>query len=148
MEKIPYIVIDTRGKSKTNIECESVYKDDLDKTLLNVLKECMEYHEFEFVNEEKLFETDESIKSEKGLETDKSLEKLKEDLECDECGCRVILKKYITIINEVKYCGACKPNNPIDKGVYDRFQKFLNKKDAVSEIWYFQDGDWVKFMAE
>ena len=60
----------------------------------------------------------------------------------------VILKKYITIINEVKYCGACKPNNPIDKGVYDRFQKFLNKKDAVSEIWYFQDGDWVKFMAE
>ena len=146
--KIPYIVIDTRGKGETNIECESVCKDDLQETLMKVLKECMEYHEFEFVNEEKLFETDESIKSEKGLETDKSLEKLKEDLECDECGCRVILKKYITIINEVKYCGACKPNNPIDKGVYDRFQKFLNKKDAVSEIWYFQDGDWVKFMAE
>lgn len=131
--KIPYIVIDTRGQNETNIECESVCKDDLQETLLKVIQECMEYHEFEFVDEEKIFETDE------GLE---------ENLECDECGCQVVLKKYITIVNEVKYCGACKPNNPIDKRVYERFQKFLDKKSSVSEIWYFDNGDWVKFMAE
>ena len=134
--KIPYIVIDTRGKNETNIECESVCKDDLQETLLKVIQECMEYHEFEFVDEEKIFETDENL--EEGLE----------NLECDECGCQVVLKKYITIVNEAKYCGACKPNNPIDKRVYERFQKFLDKKSSVSEIWYFDNGDWVKFMAE
>jgi len=135
--KIPYIVIDRCGQNETNIECESVCKDDLQETLLKVLQECMEYHEFEFVDEEKIFETDE------GLE-----EVLEESLECDECGCRVVLKKYITIINEVKYCGACKPNNPIDKSIYERFQKFLDKKGSVSEIWYFEDGDWIKFTTE
>ena len=133
--KIPYIVIDTRGQNETNIECESVCKDDFDERLLKVLKECMEYHEFGFVDEEKLFEMDKNLES-------------VADLECEECGCQVILQEYITIVNEVKYCGACKPTAPIDKRVYDRFQKFLDKKGAVSEIWYFQDGDWVKFMIE
>ena len=127
--KIPYIVIDTRGKGETNIECESVCKDDMDERLLKVLQECMEYHEFRFVDEEKLFE-------------------LEKNLECDECGCQVILQEYITIINKVKYCGACKPSMTIDKSIYDRFQKFLDRKNAVSEIWYFEDGDWVKFTVE
>ena len=127
--KIPYIVIDTRGKGETNIECESVCKDDMDERLLKVLQECMEYHEFRFVDEEKLFE-------------------LEKNLECDECGCQVILQEYITIINKVKYCGACKPSMTIDKSIYDRFQKFLDRKNAVSEIWYFEDGDWVKFTIE
>ena len=36
--KIPYIVIDTRGQNETNIECESVCKDDFDERLLKVLK--------------------------------------------------------------------------------------------------------------
>ena len=129
MEKIPYIVIDTRGEGETSIECESVYKDDLDERLLKVLQECMEYHEFRFVDEEKLFE-------------------LEKNLECDECGCQVILQEYITIVNKVKYCGACKPSMTIDKYIYDRFQKFLDRKNAVSEIWYFEDGDWVKFTIE
>jgi hypothetical protein len=129
MEKIPYIVIDTRGEGETSIECESVYKDDLDERLLKVLQECMEYHEFRFVDEEKLFE-------------------LEKNLECDECGCQVILQEYITIVNKVKYCGACKPSMTIDKSIYDRFQKFLDRKNAVSEIWYFEDGDWVKFTVE
>ena len=129
MEKIPYIVIDTRDNGETNIECESVCKDDLQETLLKVLQDCMEYHEFEFVDEEKLFETG-------------------KNLECDECGCRVVLEKYITIVNSVKYCGACKPNNQINKCLYDRFQKFLDKKGSVSEIWYFEDGDWIKFTTE
>jgi hypothetical protein len=133
MEKIPYIVIDRREKSETNIDCYSVCKDELQETLLKVLQECMEYHEFKFVDEEKLFEI-ESVSE--------------ESLECDECGCRVILAKYITIVNNVKYCGACKPSSvKIDKGVYDRFQKFLDRKNAVSEIWYFDNGDWIKFMA-
>jgi hypothetical protein len=136
--KIPYIVIDTRENSETNIECESVYKEELEERLLKVLQECMEYHEFWFVDEEMLFEVDESIKSETNLE----------DLECDECGCQVILQKYITIVNEIKYCGACKPNSKIDKGVYDRFQKFLYRKNSASEIWYFEDGDWIKFTIE
>jgi len=123
--KIPYIVIDRREKSETSIECESVCKYELQDTLLKELQECMEYHEFRFVDEEKLFET--------------------EDLECDECGCRVVLEKYITIVNEVKFCSACKPIMTIDKSIYDRFQKFLDKKGSGSEIWYFEDGEWVKF---
>ena len=82
--KIPYIVIDTRGEGETSIECESVCKDDLDERLLKVLQECMEYHEFRFVDEEKLFE-------------------LEKNLECDECGCQVILQEYITIINISNY---------------------------------------------
>ena len=136
--KIPYIVIDTRGEGETSIECESVCKDDLDERLLKVLQECMEYHEFRFVDEEKLFELEKSLESEKSLE----------NLECDECGCQVVLQEYITIVNKVKYCGACKPSMTIDKSIYDRFQKFLDRKNAVSEIWYFEDGDWVKFTIE
>ena len=119
-----------------------IYKSAFERLKgVKVLQECMEYHEFWFVDEDKLFEVDKDLESEKSLETEKSLE-------CDECGCQVILQEYITIVNEVKYCGACKPNNPIDKSIYDRFQKFLDKKGAVSEIWYFEDGDWVKFMIE
>jgi formylmethanofuran dehydrogenase subunit E len=143
--KIPYIVIDTRGKGETNIECYSVCKEDLEETLLKVLQECMEYHEFCFVDEEKLFEVDSVSKEE--LESEKSLESVA-GLECDECGCQVVLEKYITIVNEVKYCGACKPSITIDKSIYDRFQKFLDRNSSVSEIWYFEDGDWLKFMIE
>ena len=140
-EKIPYIVIEKRGNGETNIECESVCEDKLQETLLNVLQESMEYHEFCFVDEEKLFEID------AGLEIEDLDEDLKTvaGLECNECGCRVVLEKYITIVNGVKYCGACKPSVTIDKSIYDRFQKFLNRKNSESEIWYFQDGDWVKF---
>jgi len=136
-EKIPYIVIEKRGEDKTSIECESVCKEKLQETLWNVLHESMEYHEFRFVDEEKLFEID---------DLDESLdENLVVNLECDECGCIVVLEKYITIVNGVKYCSACKPSITIDKLIYDRFQKFLDRKGSESEIWYFEDGDWVKF---
>ena len=110
-------------------------KDNLQETLLKELQLCIEYHEFRFVDEEKLFEIEDDDES---LETDESLE-------CDECGCRVVLKKYITVVNEVKYCCACKPNVTIDKEIYERFQKFLDRKGSSSEIWYFENGDWVKF---
>jgi hypothetical protein len=133
MEKIPYIVIERRGDGETNIECESVCKEKLQETLLNVVQESMEYHEFCFVDEAKLFEIDD-------LDED-----LDEDLKCNECGCIVVLEKYITIVNGFKYCGACKPSVTIDKSIYDRFQKFLDRKGSESEIWYFEDGDWVKF---
>lgn len=129
MEKIPYIVIEKRSDGETSIECESACKEKLHETLLMVLEESMEYHEFRFVDEEKLFEVDD----------------LDEDLKCNECGCIVVLEKYITIVNGVKYCGACKPSITIDKSIYDRFQKFLNRKNSESEIWYFENGDWVKF---
>jgi DNA-directed RNA polymerase subunit RPC12/RpoP len=131
-DKIPYIVMDQRVREDTTIDCESVCKEELDERLLKVLQECMEYHEFWFVDEEKLFELEENLES----------------LECDECGCRVVLKKYITVMNQVKYCGACKPSVKIDKGIYDRFQKFLDKKGSTSEIWYFEDNEWIKFTVE
>ena len=133
-DKIPYIVMD-RKNTDVHIECESSCKDNLQETLLKELQLCIEYHEFRFVDEEKLFEIDED---DEPLETDESLE-------CDECGCRVVLKKYITVVNEVKYCCACKPNVTIDKEIYERFQKFLDRKGSSSEIWYFENGDWVKF---
>lgn len=134
MDKIPYIVIEKRCKDETSIECESVCKEKLHETLLKVLQESMEYHEFRFVDEEKLFQ----------------IEDLDEDLECHECGCIVILEKYITIVNGVKYCGACKPKPSvmIDKSIYDRFQKFLDRKNSESEIWYFENNDWIKFTVE
>jgi len=131
-EKIPYIVINRRN-TDVHMECESAYKENLQETFINVLKESMEYHHFCVVDEEKLFGLDEDTDDE-------------EDLVCDECGCRVIIKKYITIVNEVKYCGACKPTTTtIDKGIYDRFMTFLDKKEGSCEIWYFIDNDWVKF---
>ena len=143
-EKIPYIVINRRN-TDVHMECESDYKEKLQETFMNVLQTCMEYHEFCFVDESKLF----------GLEDDDdevaSLEEVAdlEDLVCDDCGCRVVQKKYITIVNKVKYCGACKPTTSnIDKSVYDRFQKFLDKKGGSSEIWYFVDNDWIKFTVD
>jgi hypothetical protein len=145
MEKIPYIVIERRGEGETNIECESVCKEKLQETLLKVLHESMEYHEFCFVDEEKLFEVDSVSEIDASLEVEDLDEDLNVNLECHECGCIVVLEKYITIVNGVKYCGACKPSITIDKSIYDRFQKFLNRKNSESEIWYFENNDWVKF---
>ena len=137
-EKIPYIVINRRN-TDVHMECESAYKENLQETFMNVLQTCMEYHEFRFVDEVKLFGLDDEEDAD--LEEDASL-----DLVCDECGCRVIIKKYITIVNEVKYCGACNPLMSMDnKGIYDRFMTFLDKKGGSSEIWYFIDNDWIKF---
>jgi hypothetical protein len=144
MEKIPYIVIEKRGEGETSIECESVCKEKLQETLLKVLQESMEYHEFRFVDEEKLFQIDASLEIE---DFDEDL-KTVASLECHECGCRVVLEKYITIVNGVKYCGACKPSVIIDKSIYNRFQKFLDRKNSESEIWYFEDGDWIKFTVD
>lgn len=139
MEKIPYIVIEKRCDCETSIECESVCKEKLQETLLKVLQESMEYHEFRFVDEDKLFEIEELDE-----DLDEDL-KTVASLECNECGCRVVLEKYITIVNGLKYCGTCKPSVTIDKSIYNRFQKFLDRKNSESEIWYFEDGDWIKF---
>jgi hypothetical protein len=143
-EKIPYIVINRRN-TDVHMECESDYKEKLQETFMNVLQTCMEYHEFCFVDESKLFGLDDD---DEVADLDEEVADL-EDLVCDDCGCRVVQKKYITIVNKVKYCGACKPTTSnIDKSVYDRFQKFLDKKGGSSEIWYFVDNDWIKFTVD
>jgi len=179
-EKIPYIVINRRN-TDVHMECESDYKEKLQETFMNVLQTCMEYHEFCFVDESKLFgledddgevasldeevasldeevaSLDEEVASldEEVASLDEEVASLDEevadleDLVCDDCGCRVVQKKYITIVNKVKYCGACKPTTSnIDKSIYDRFQKFLDKKGGSSEIWYFVDNDWIKFTVD
>ena len=144
-EKIPYIVINRRN-TDVHMECESAYKENLQETFMSVLQTCMEYHEFRVVDESKLFGLDDDDAS---LDEDTTVASL--DLVCDDCGCRVVQKKYITIVNEVKYCGACKPStstSTIDKGVYDRFMTFLDKKGGSNEIWYFEDNDWIKFTVD
>jgi hypothetical protein len=141
-DKIPYIVMDRRN-TDVHIECESACKDKLQETLIKELQTCMEYHEFKFVDEEKLFQIDAGLDA--GLDAD-VFDDTK--LECYECGCQVVLKKYITIVNEVKYCGACKPSVKIDKGLFERFQKFLYRRNETSEIWYFENGEWIIFTVE
>ena len=153
-EKIPYIVINRRN-TYVHMECESAYKENLQETFMNVLQTSMEYHEFRVVDELKLFgldDDDASLDEDEDTtvadldDEDTTVASL--DLVCDDCGCRVIIKKYITIVNEDKYCGACKPTtSTIDKGVYDRFMTFLDKKGGSSEIWYFDNGHWIRFMA-
>jgi hypothetical protein len=142
-EKIPYIVINRRN-TDVHMECESVCKENLQETFMNVLQTCMEYHGFCFVDELKLFGIDDEDITVASLEEDTTVASL-EHLVCDDCGCRVVQKKYITIVNNVKYCGACKPTTTIDKGVYDQFMTFLDKKGGSSEIWYFIDNDWIHF---
>jgi hypothetical protein len=147
-EKIPYIVINRRN-TDVHMECESTYKENLQETFMSVLQTCMEYHEFRVVDESKLFGLDDHDSTVASLE-DTTVADL-EHLVCDDCGCRVVQKKYITIVNEVKYCGACKPTtstSTIDKGVYDRFMIFLDKKGGSNEIWYFEDNDWIKFTVD
>ena len=156
-EKIPYIVINRRN-TDVHMECESAYKENLQETFMNVLQTSMEYHEFRVVDELKLFgldDDDASLDEDEDTTVadldDEATTVASLDLVCDDCGCRVIIKKYITIVNEVKYCGACKPTtstSTIDKGVYDRFMTFLDKKGGSSEIWYFEDNDWIKFTVD
>ena len=144
--KIPYIVIDRRNRSEIIVVRDTVCKDDIQETLLKVLQKSMEYHEFWFINEEKIFEV-ESISE--NLAINEELENLEMGigLKYDEGSCQVILEKYITIVNEVNYGDAYKPSNTINKEIYNRFQKFLNNKTAASEIWYFDNGHWIRFMA-
>jgi len=151
MLQIPYIVINKRlhsdGDLMTHIDYESASEDKLYTTLLKEFHFCMLYHDFHFNFEEKLFEIE---------DLDVDVEDVDAaDLECDECGCRVVSREYITAVDSSKFCGACSPSTcpspsdaSIDKKMFAEFRRFLDKKGRKCDILYFSNNEWKRFTIE
>ena len=126
MSKIPYIIYDKLDES--TVEYGSALETELQAILLGELKSSMMYHDFEIEENE---------------EDSESIDEL--DLICDECECRVISNKYISVTADSKLCSACSPSITINKDIFDRFMQFLEDNDEFCAIIYFKDNEWIKF---
>jgi hypothetical protein len=132
--KIPYIIINKQNKRNSYVEHNSVLEYDLEETLLNELKSCMDNFEF--------FDSLQEDDIDANVDVDLDVESLM----CDECGCVVTSKKYIHINSDSsKTCGAC-TDFVITKEIYDKFLSFLDKKGIICNILYFKNNQWSKFV--
>ena len=133
---IPFVVFDVMPSAST-MEYSSVPEDELYSHLLTQIERLMDIHDFDY--EEEL---DDEIEDE--------IEDEDYNEECYECECRVVSKKYITIVDGKKYCGGCNPTpKPIvTKETYNRFMQFLKNNNENCDIIYFKDGKWVDFVVE
>jgi hypothetical protein len=129
---IPFVVFDVMPSAST-MEYSSVPEDELYSHLLTQIERLMDIHDFDYEEEELDDEEDEDYNE-----------------ECYECECRVVSKKYITIVDGKKYCGGCNPTpKPIvTKETYNRFMRFLKNNNENCDIIYFKDGKWVDFVVE
>jgi hypothetical protein len=129
---IPFVVFDVMPSAST-MEYSSVPEDELYSHLLTQIERLMEIHDFDYEEDE-----EDEIEDEDYNE------------ECYECECRVVSKKYITIVDGKKYCGGCNPTpKPIvTKETYNRFMQFLKNNNENCDIIYFKDGKWVDFVVE
>ena len=130
---IPFVVFDVMPSAST-MEYSSVPEDELYSHLLTQIERLMDIHDFDYDEEEELDDEDDEDYNE----------------ECYECECRVVSKKYITIVDGKKYCGGCNPTpKPIvTKETYNRFMRFLKNNNENCDIIYFKDGKWVDFVVE
>ena len=128
MSKIPYIIYDKLDDS--TVEYGSALESELQTILIGELKSSMMYHDFE-------------IEEEDSISIDESIDEL--DLICDECECRVISNKYISVTADSKLCSACSPSITINKDIFDRFMQFLEDNDEFCAIIYFKDNEWIQF---
>ena len=128
MSKIPYIIYEKLDES--TVEYGSALETELQDILLGELKSSMMYHDFE-------------IEEEDSISIDESIDEL--DLICDECECRVISNKYISVTADSKLCSACSPSITINKDIFDRFMQFLEDNDEFCAIIYFKDNEWIQF---
>ena len=140
--KIPYVIFDVMP-SGSDMEYSSAPEDELYSHLLKQIKRLMEIHDFDYDEDD--YDEDEDEDEDKEI-----------DEECYECECRVVSKKYITIVDGKKYCGGCnpkpkpkpKPTPIVSKKTYSKFTKFLKKNNENCDIIYFKDGKWVDFVVE
>ena len=121
---IPYVIFDATENGSA-IEYGSAPEDELYSCLINEIKKYMEIHEFAYEDEyEHAYDV---------------------DLTCDECECKVISNKYISVTGDSKLCRACSPSVNINKDIFNRFMKFLEDNDEFCTIIYFKDNEWIKF---
>ena len=132
---IPFVVFDVMPSAST-MEYSSVPEDELYSHLLTQIERLMDIHDFDYDEDEEL---DDEIEDDEDYNE-----------ECYECECRVVSKKYITIVDGKKYCGGCNPTpKPIvTKETYNRFMRFLKNNNENCDIIYFKDGKWVDFVVE
>jgi hypothetical protein len=133
---IPYVIFDILN-DETIIEYGSAPENELNNCLINHIKRYMELHEFDY---------DDDLDSD-NYDNDVTVDN--KELTCDECECRVVSKKYITVLNDKKLCGSCNsaPNNNIivNKETFNQFTKFLKQNREKCDIIYFKDDKWCDF---
>jgi|LauGreDrversion4_2_1035121.scaffolds.fasta_scaffold93214_3 hypothetical protein len=141
-EMVPYVIFDYSKFNGSSIQYGSATNEKLYNILINILKEYIAHHDFI-----KEYDYD-SDNSDSDSDSDsQDISNIPEsELTCDECWCRVISTKYITVTNKGKLCSACNPSEIIiNKKLITQFTKFLKKKGENCDIIYFKDGKWVDF---
>ena len=117
---IPYVIFDVLNDD-TIIEYGSVPSDELYNSLINEIKRYMELHNF-----------DDDFDDDFDLTCDDVEDK---DLTCDECDCRVVSKKYITVIDGKKLCGSCNSNPNDNIIVNNENTSFKEIEKSLKEIY-------------
>lgn len=141
--KIPYVIFDYSSYNGSSIQYGSTSEDKLYNKLSQILKEYIKQHDFDVSKD---YSKDDSDDDSDDDDYTSSTRVSKSDLTCDECWCCVVSKKYITIIDNKRFCGACNPtNNVLDKKMFINFKLYLKKNKENCDIIYFKDGKWIDF---
>lgn len=145
---IPYTIFVFSKFKGASIQYGSTTEDKLNEVLTDILSECIDDFDFDVTKDYSKYDDDESDDDDD--DNDKytsSIIVAESELTCDKCWCRVTSKKYITIIDNKRFCGACNPvNNILNKKLFDNFKLYLKKTKENCDIIYFKDGKWNDFV--
>jgi hypothetical protein len=146
---IPYVIFEFSKFNGSSIQYGSTTEDKLYNVLSDILKECISDYDFDVMKDyskDDDEEYDDEFENQHHQYTSSSIV-TESELTCDKCWCRVVAKKYITIIDDKRFCGACNPeNNVLNKKLFDNFKLYLKKTKENCDIIYFKDGKWNDFI--
>jgi len=84
-------------------------------------------------NENIKFEIDDEDEDDVKVKKQEIIIKDEDELICCECNCRVISYKYITIIDDKNYCGACNPKGEDEELVEEEEELVDEEEELVDE---------------
>jgi len=147
---IPYTIFVFSKFKGASIQYGSTTEDKLTQVLTDILSECIDDFDFDVTKDYSKYDDDsdfdESDDDDNNKYTSSSIVS-ESELTCDNCWCRVINKKYITVIDGKRFCGACNPvNKVINKKLFDNFKLYLKRSKENCDIIYFKDSIWHDFV--
>lgn len=142
---IPYTIFVFSKFKGASIQYDSTTEDKLTQVLTDILSECIDDFDFDVTKDYTDSDFDESDDDNENNKYTSSISK--SELTCDQCWCCVINKKYITVIDNKRFCGGCNPvNKVLNKKLFDNFKLYLKRSQEKCDIIYFKDGRWHDFI--
>jgi hypothetical protein len=143
---IPYTIFVFSNFKGASIQYGSTTEDKLTQVLTDILSECICDFDFDVTKDYTDSDLYDSDDDNENKYTSSSIVSNSE-LTCDVCWCCVVNKKYITVIDNKRFCGGCNPvNNVLNKKLFDNFKLYLKMSKEKCDIIYFKDGNWHDFV--